>query len=101
MTRGGLANTEINRLVNPPVDTFTMSGYVSFITEFGLLVMVLLVFLVIGGGGSCESQLEPTHVLLADSDGVSVCAVRRVCVLCVAFVGVCFDGSEDVAFHRA
>jgi hypothetical protein len=49
MTRGGLANTEINRLVHPSVDTFTMSGHVSFITEFGLLVMLLLVILVIGG----------------------------------------------------
>jgi hypothetical protein len=47
--RGGLVNDEINGLANPPADTFTMSGYVSFITEFGLLVMALLVILVIGG----------------------------------------------------
>lgn len=45
---GGLTNTEINRLVHPSVDTFTMSGYVSFVTEFGLLVMLVLV---IGRGG--------------------------------------------------
>jgi hypothetical protein len=48
-SRGGLVNTEITGLVNPPVDTFTMSGYVSFITEFGLLLTVLLVILIIGG----------------------------------------------------
>lgn len=45
--RGGLVNNEIRGLQNPPADTFTMSAYVSFITEFGVLVMLLLVVLVV------------------------------------------------------
>ncbi|MEE8737764.1 MAG: hypothetical protein SOI66_02500 [Bifidobacterium sp.] len=45
--RGGLVNTEIRGLVNPPVDTFTMSAYVSFITEFGALALGLLALLVV------------------------------------------------------
>lgn len=40
--RGGLINDEIRGLVNPPVDTFTMSGYVSVITEFGVAGISLL-----------------------------------------------------------
>lgn len=47
--RGGLVNAEIKGLVNPPADTFTMSGYVSFITEFGLLMAVLLAVMVVAG----------------------------------------------------
>ena len=45
--RGGVLNGEIMGLEHPPVDTFTMSGYVSFITEFGVLVMVLLAVLIV------------------------------------------------------
>jgi hypothetical protein len=45
--RGGLVNNEIRGLQNPPADTFTMSAYVSFITEFGVLTMALLVVLVV------------------------------------------------------
>ena len=44
---GGLVNNEIRGLQNPPADTFTMSAYVSFITEFGVLTMALLVVLVV------------------------------------------------------
>lgn len=44
--RGGLVNGEIRGLVNPPSDTFTMSGYVSFITEFGLLVTILMAVMI-------------------------------------------------------
>lgn len=45
--RGGLVNGEIRGLENPPTDTFTMSAYVSFITEFGALAMLLVVLLVV------------------------------------------------------
>lgn len=45
--RGGLINDEIRGLANPPVDTFTMSGYVSFVTEFGVLMASLLAVLVV------------------------------------------------------
>jgi hypothetical protein len=47
--RGGIVNGEIHGLVNPPADTFTMSGYVSFITEFGLLATILLVAMILVG----------------------------------------------------
>ncbi|KFI73496.1 hypothetical protein BMIN_0926 [Bifidobacterium minimum] len=47
--RGGLINDEISGLANPPVDTFTMSGYVSFVTEFGVLMAVLLGVMVVAG----------------------------------------------------
>lgn len=42
----GLVTAEIQGLANPPVDTFTMSAYVSFITEFGLLCFLLLIALI-------------------------------------------------------
>ncbi|MCI1650100.1 hypothetical protein [Bifidobacterium tibiigranuli] len=45
--RGGLVNGEIRGLENPPTDAFTMSAYVSFITEFGALAMLLVVLLVV------------------------------------------------------
>ena len=45
--RGGLVNPEIEGLSNPPADTFTMSAYVSFITEFGMLAFFAFVLLVI------------------------------------------------------
>lgn len=45
--RGGVLNGEIVGLQHPPVDTFTMSGYVSFVTEFGVLMMVLLAVLIV------------------------------------------------------
>ncbi|MEK0279843.1 hypothetical protein [Bifidobacterium mongoliense] len=45
--RGGLVNGEIRGQENPPTDTFTMSAYVSFITEFGALAMLLVVLLVV------------------------------------------------------
>lgn len=45
--RGGLVTQEIRGLVNPPVDTFTMSAYVSFVTEFGALALGLLALLVV------------------------------------------------------
>ena len=47
--RGGLVNPEIEGLSNPPADTFTMSAYVSFITEFGMLAFFAFVLLVIFG----------------------------------------------------
>jgi hypothetical protein len=40
---------EISGLADPLTDTFTMSSYGSFITEFGLVTMTLLVILIIGG----------------------------------------------------
>lgn len=43
--RGGLINDEIRGLVNPPVDTFTMSGYVSAVTEFGFTILFLVAVL--------------------------------------------------------
>lgn len=46
---GGLINPEISGLANPPADTFTMSGYTSFITEFGLVMALLVVALIIVG----------------------------------------------------
>lgn len=52
---GGLANAEIRGLANPPADTFTMSGYVSAITEFGLPVVVLAVVLVVVRGLTAHS----------------------------------------------
>ncbi|KAB8287244.1 hypothetical protein DSM100688_1819 [Bifidobacterium ramosum] len=39
--RGGVGNSEIDGLANPPADTFTMSAYTSFITEFGVLCLAL------------------------------------------------------------
>jgi hypothetical protein len=42
-----LVNGEIRGLENPPTDAFTMSAYVSFITEFGALAMLLLVMLIV------------------------------------------------------
>jgi hypothetical protein len=41
-THGGVANSEINGLANPPTNTFTMSAYSSFITEFGIVMFALL-----------------------------------------------------------
>lgn len=37
---GGAANAEIDGLAKAPADTFTMSAYASFITEFGLLCFI-------------------------------------------------------------
>lgn len=53
--RGGLVNAEIKGLVNPPADTFTMSGYVSFIAEFGLLAMILLAAVILVGITVCHA----------------------------------------------
>lgn len=39
---GGKTNAEIDALVNPPTNTFTMSAYSSFITEFGILAFAAL-----------------------------------------------------------
>ena len=44
---GGAPNTEIDGLANPPADTFTMSIYVSFITEFGLFCFLAFLLLVL------------------------------------------------------
>uniref|UniRef100_UPI00260A80A7 hypothetical protein n=1 Tax=uncultured Bifidobacterium sp. TaxID=165187 RepID=UPI00260A80A7 len=44
---GGSINGEIQGLSNPPTNTFTMSAYVSFVTEFGMLVAVLAVVMVV------------------------------------------------------
>jgi hypothetical protein len=43
-----LVDGEISGLANPTTDPFTMSGYVSFITEFGLVMLLFLVVLVLG-----------------------------------------------------
>lgn len=43
----GMVTAEIEGLANPPADTFTMSAYASFITEFGLLCFLALVVLII------------------------------------------------------
>jgi hypothetical protein len=45
--RGGLVTGEIRALANPTADVFTMSGYVSFITEFGIIGMAVLMALTI------------------------------------------------------
>ena len=39
---GGVMNAEIRGLAHPPDNTFTMSAYASFITEFGLVGFALL-----------------------------------------------------------
>ena len=44
---GGAPNTEIDGLANPPADTFTMSIYASFITEFGLFCFLAFLLLVL------------------------------------------------------
>jgi hypothetical protein len=44
---GGAANSEINGLANPPTNTFTMSAYSSFITEFGIIMFALLVVMML------------------------------------------------------
>jgi hypothetical protein len=44
---GGVANWEINGLANPPTNTFTMSAYSSFITEFGIIMFALLAVMVL------------------------------------------------------
>ena len=49
---GGAPNWEIDGLENPPAETFTMSAYTSFITEFGIicflaLVAMLLIFITV------------------------------------------------------
>jgi hypothetical protein len=43
---GGKTNPEIEEMANPPAQTFTMSAYTSFITEFGVIAFVALVVLV-------------------------------------------------------
>lgn len=43
----GAPNTEIDGLANPPADTFTMSIYASFITEFGLFCFLAFLLLVL------------------------------------------------------
>ncbi|KFI49642.1 hypothetical protein [Bifidobacterium biavatii] len=44
---GGMSSQEIDGLANPPADTFTMSAYASFITEFGVLCFVVFAVLVL------------------------------------------------------
>lgn len=44
---GGMASTEIDGLAKAPANTFTMSAYASFITEFGLLCFLALVALIV------------------------------------------------------
>lgn len=44
---GGMGNAEIDGLANPPADTFTMSIYASFITEFGVLCFAAFVVMVL------------------------------------------------------
>lgn len=44
---GGKSNSEIDKLSNPPVNTFTMSAYVSFITEFGVLCFLCLLLAIV------------------------------------------------------
>ena len=44
---GGIGNAEIDGLANPPTDTFTMSIYASFITEFGVLCFTAFVVMVL------------------------------------------------------
>jgi hypothetical protein len=46
LSLGGKTNMEIDGLVNPPANTFTMSAYSSFITEFGALAFIALVVMV-------------------------------------------------------
>lgn len=43
---GGKTNREIEWMANPPAETFTMSAYTSFITEFGVIAFVALMALV-------------------------------------------------------
>lgn len=44
---GGVPNSEIDGLSNPPAETFTMSIYSSFITEYGIVMFMLFILLVI------------------------------------------------------
>lgn len=44
---GGISNAEIDGLANPPTDTFTMSIYASFITEFGLFCFLSFLLLIV------------------------------------------------------
>lgn len=44
---GGMPNAEINGLANPPANTFTMSVYASFITEFGLACFAAFLALIV------------------------------------------------------
>ncbi|MCH9276183.1 hypothetical protein JS533_007855 [Bifidobacterium amazonense] len=44
---GGMSSEEIDGLANPPADTFTMSAYASFITEFGVLCFAAFLLLVV------------------------------------------------------
>lgn len=46
-SHGGVPNQEIDGLANPPIDTFTMSAYSSFITEFGMLMFALLAVMIL------------------------------------------------------
>lgn len=47
LSLGGKTNMEIDGLVNPPANTFTMSAYSSFITEFGALAFIALAVMVL------------------------------------------------------
>ncbi|MBT1167167.1 hypothetical protein JS539_10390 [Bifidobacterium simiarum] len=42
---GGVVGWEIRSLANPPADTFTMSLYSSFITEFGILMFAVFLLM--------------------------------------------------------
>jgi hypothetical protein len=44
---GGKTNPEIEGKANPPAETFTMSAYTSFITEFGIIAFATLVVLMV------------------------------------------------------
>lgn len=47
LSLGGKTNMEIDGLVNPPANTFTISAYTSFITEFGVVAFAALVALMV------------------------------------------------------
>lgn len=86
-TKGGLIDGEISGLAYPTAEPFTMNDYVSFIAEFGFIYDAAL-----GASGDWRSagwsQLEPAHVVSADSDDISVRAVRGICILRFAVVGI-------------
>ena len=58
---GGAPNTEIDGLANPPADTFTMSIYASFITEFGLFCFLAFLLLVLAHVASIMDGADGTY----------------------------------------
>ena len=82
IARGGdpSGNVEIRLIANTDNSTyyFTMNAYVSFITEFGIIMLAAFLILLLAHVQPC---LEQNHNLLADPPVLPLYPIRRLCVL--------------------